>query len=150
MNCDDETQLIAWQIGLLPVGVKVSFPNFLSIKPGIESIQLPCGTITGQFSEDMSDFKDLFWLTLIGNLLSGTFPPGFFDMSLANLNVGHNKFSGTSPARLGTLPFLQSLCVMANEFEGPLPDSLSDAQSLTHLHLGFNDFVGLTLPAFWG
>ena len=118
--------------------------------PGIESLQLTYGSMTGQFPGDMSNFSGVWQLSLIGNLLTEPFPVGFFDMPLWLLNLGYNKFKGQLPDELGALPSLSGLFMMENEFEGPLPDSLAEAPELTFLRIEGNPFFDATLPASWG
>lgn len=150
VNCDDKTQTIAWEIDLLGVGIRGTFPVFLSIMPGIESIQLTYGAMTGQFPEDMNMFENLWQLAVIGNLLTDPFPESFFDLPIWILNLAYNQFTGKLPAELGKFPDAAALYLMENEFTGPLPDSLSQLQALLYLRLEANPLVGSTLPASWG
>ncbi len=68
-------------------------------------------------------------------------------MSLLDLDLQTNQFTGALPAELGQLTQLQSLNLGENNFNGELPD-LDGFYQIHTLYLGGNNWVG-TLPSAW-
>ncbi|XP_057726971.1 receptor-like protein 9DC3 [Arachis stenosperma] len=121
------------------------------------ALQLVSSNITG-WLEFSGNFPKLDSLELYNNSLQGKVPEWIHD-----INLSHNKFTGTFPQCLanisslrdldlqmnklhGTLPdftfqYLTALNLNGNQFEGLLPKSLSKCSSLVDLNLGNNQFV---------
>ncbi|CAI0396744.1 unnamed protein product [Linum tenue] len=78
------------------------------------------------------------------NNLHGEIPTSIFNLStLLSLSFGFNKLHGNLPRNLGiSLPNLQWLDVVDNQFSGSVPASLSNASNLVLLQLDTNNFTG--------
>ena len=71
------------------------------------------------------------------------------DVSHSALFVtGGQEMSGTFPAGLKHMPFLQSVALIANSLKGPLPPDLMEMKYLVNLELHFNEFTG-PIPEEW-
>ena len=109
------------EINLLAVGVKGSFPSFLQLLHGLESLHLTYGAMTGSIPEDIGNFTSLRQLVLIGNTLEAPLPASMFTLDLWFVNLAYNKFRGPFPVGFGELPNLGALFAMDNEFEDHFP-----------------------------
>uniref|UniRef100_A0A7S3P463 L domain-like protein n=1 Tax=Amphora coffeiformis TaxID=265554 RepID=A0A7S3P463_9STRA len=150
--CNDYADnTIVEELDLLGVGVRGTFPSFLQLIPGFGRIAMTYGALSGTFPDDMNGFRDLFDLTVLGNLLEGPIPDTFYELPIEVLNVAYNRFSGALPDKLGAFPEMKGLYLMENAFEGPLPESISDlSETLLYLRLENNDLAGWSLPESWG
>ena len=66
-----------------------------------------------------------------------------------SLDLGYNGLSGTLPAELGELDYLQSLNLQNNDLTGSIPEELGSVPSLIRLQLGGNRLTG-EIPATLG
>lgn len=84
-------------------------------------------------------------LSLAGNNLSGTLPAELSDLVyLETLNLQTNSIGGSIPANLGNLLNLKTVNLQSNKFEGTLPN-LSAVSGLKKLSVSGNLFKG-TIP----
>ncbi|KAJ0971460.1 hypothetical protein J5N97_019419 [Dioscorea zingiberensis] len=88
-------------------------------------------------------------LSLMGNRLSGPFPPVLLRMgSLINMSVEGNRFSGPIVPDLVKLVRVQRLSLSANEFTGELPELFfGKMTNLIDLRISGNNFSG-KIPDF--
>jgi len=68
---------------------------------------------------------------------------------VTGLKLVELQLSGTLPAELGDLEYLQTLYLGRNQLSGPLPDSVGNLTELTELYLDGNQLSG-TLPPTLG
>jgi len=84
-------------------------------------------------------------LSLAGNNLSGTLPAELSDLVyLETLNLQTNAITGSIPSNLGNLQNLKTVNLQSNKFEGTLPN-LSGISGLKKLSVSGNLFKG-TIP----
>ena len=84
-------------------------------------------------------------LSLAGNNLSGTLPAELSDLAyLETLNLQTNAITGSLPANVGNLQNLKTVNLQSNKFEGNLPN-LSGISGLKKLSISGNLFKG-TIP----
>ncbi|WP_278010779.1 leucine-rich repeat domain-containing protein [Flavobacterium gyeonganense] len=84
-------------------------------------------------------------LSLAGNNLSGTLPAELSDLAyLETLNLQTNAITGSIPANIGNLQNLKTVNLQSNKFEGTLPN-LSGISGLKKLSVSGNLFKG-TIP----
>ncbi|EYU30321.1 hypothetical protein MIMGU_mgv1a026218mg, partial [Erythranthe guttata] len=97
--------------------------------------------------ENISQWRNLVYLNLINNNLSGPIPPEIqFLEKLRDLGLGKNKISGLIPHFFGNLTSLRTLYLRSCGFEGEIPQSLSQLEGLSYLDLGDNNLIG-TIPS---
>ena len=65
------------------------------------------------------------------------------------MNLSSDRLSGSSPAALGTLIFLQSLVLNSNQLSGPVPAAFGNFTSLQSLNLSSNQLSG-SIPSAFG
>ncbi|XP_037475505.1 probable LRR receptor-like serine/threonine-protein kinase At3g47570 isoform X1 [Triticum dicoccoides] len=85
----------------------------------------------------------LQFLSLTGNLLSGTVPASLGNVSsLRSLLLAQNILIGSIPETLGQISNLTTLDLSYNNFSGYVPATLYNVSSLTLFSLGSNNFIG--------
>uniref|UniRef100_A0A7N2RF72 Uncharacterized protein n=1 Tax=Quercus lobata TaxID=97700 RepID=A0A7N2RF72_QUELO len=104
-------------------------------------------------------FKDLQYLDLSSNLISGWIPNEGFDKfsALSKLEVLHldyNNFNNSVLSSLSRIPSLKELYLGSNNFNGSIPfqgfESLSLLSKLEVLHMDANDFNNSILSSLSG
>ncbi|KAG1671071.1 hypothetical protein FOA52_000743 [Chlamydomonas sp. UWO 241] len=89
-------------------------------------------------------------LDLDGGHASGPFPDFVLTCltSLQELDLSHNRLTGTIPSEISKKTILQEFKMESNFFSGPLPAALGNMPDLWRIRLGDNHFTG-TVPADW-
>jgi Leucine-rich repeat (LRR) protein len=122
-------------------------------------IPLTLGNLTGLIEMDLSTnhfsghvpgelgstLKNLQWLSIAENALTGSISFLLNFTNLAQVDLSVNNFTGTIPASLGKdLPVLYQLYILGNQLSGTLDfiDSLSNCKSLNALVLSYNNLEG--------
>jgi len=97
-----------------------SLPSELSVLTALDFVSLKHNKITGSIPESLKTLSNLEW----------------FD-------VQYNEMTGALPSWLGdTMKNLRDLSLSDNQFEGPLPQSMSQMEHLTTLAIDDNNFSG--------
>ncbi|KAH7846145.1 hypothetical protein Vadar_010446 [Vaccinium darrowii] len=133
----------------LAVGNKLTgpFPGDLLEKcNGLNSmvINVSNNEITGQIPADIGSLcKSLQLLDVSGNLIAGTIPPSFGDLtSLVSLDLSRNMLQGPIPNNMGQMRGLKYLSLGGNNLNGSIPTSLGQLHSLEVLELYSNSLSG--------
>ncbi|KAJ4955384.1 hypothetical protein NE237_012167 [Protea cynaroides] len=100
----------------------------------------------------LGQMKRLMHLMLGINNLSGTIPPTIYNLSLlSHFEVSANQIQGSLPPNLGfSLPNLVWLSIADNQFDGPIPNSISNLSKLESLFVSENNFSGKFAIHFGG
>ncbi|RDX64875.1 putative inactive receptor kinase, partial [Mucuna pruriens] len=115
-------------------------PDTISRLSALQTLSLRSNVITGQIPSDFSNLKNLSFLYLQFNNLSGPLPDFSAWKNLTVVNFSNNHFNGTIPASLTNLTQLASLNLANNSLSGEIPDlKLSRLQVL---NLSNNDLRG--------
>ncbi|CAN1190452.1 Receptor-like protein EIX2 [Linum perenne] len=94
--------------------------------------------------------KDIEFLNLQGNLLSGEIPECWRNWGhLKVLRLGSNKLIGSIPNSIGTLSSLLSLRIQNNSLTGEIPPSLGNCAIIVSVDLGDNRLEG-SIPKWIG
>ena len=70
-------------------------------------------------------------------------------MNLKSLILGDNALTGSIPATLGDIEFLETLQLSSNQLSGPIPSAIGRLEFLGELDLSYNTLAG-TLPSTIG
>ncbi|XP_058210566.1 probable LRR receptor-like serine/threonine-protein kinase At3g47570 [Rhododendron vialii] len=99
----------------------------------------------GSIPNALGQLRNLKKLGLDATQISGTIPPSLYNLSLLQiLSVPSNyRLQGSLPPNFGLMfPHLQILRLYENQFNGPIPLSISNSSELENLDLSDNNFNG--------
>ncbi|KAI3455924.1 hypothetical protein Pfo_012587 [Paulownia fortunei] len=98
-------------------------------------------SISGKLSDNLGDFKSLEYLDISDNLFFSSLPSEIGKLSVKNLSLAGNNFSGSIPDTISELASIRSLDMSRNSLSGPLPSSLTRLGGLVYLNLSLNSFT---------
>ncbi|KAF5810939.1 putative protein kinase RLK-Pelle-LRR-XI-1 family [Helianthus annuus] len=121
-------------------------PNSLGRLSKLMDLDLAINKLTGSVPSSVTELTNVVQIELYNNSLTGELPAvGWSKMTALRLiDISMNRFTGTVPEELCSLQ-LESLHLYENEFEGKLPEILSNSSNLYELRLFGNRFSG-SLP----
>ncbi|CAL5048796.1 unnamed protein product [Urochloa decumbens] len=124
-------------------------PLFLGNLTSLQVIELRENMLSGTIPSSLGMLPSLSWLSLGSNNLSGLIPDSIWNISsLVRLSVNHNMLSGAIPRdAFNNVPRLQRLFMDFNQFDGPIPASITNASDMEMLQLINNSFSGILPPA---
>ncbi|TXG61909.1 hypothetical protein EZV62_013272 [Acer yangbiense] len=123
----------------------VTFPKFLYHQHDLEQVDLSHNNLTGEFPNWLLDNNtNLYQLVLVNNSLTGPLHlPTHSHQNLWLLDISKNFFRGNIPIQVGAyLPMLSTLNISINDFDGRIPSSIGDMNSLQSLDLSYNKLSG--------
>ncbi|KAJ1405947.1 Protein kinase domain [Sesbania bispinosa] len=145
---EDKSRVIA--IRLPGVGFHGTIPpDTISRLTALQTLSLRSNVITGQFPSDFPNLKNLSFLYLQFNNLSGPLPDFSAWKNLTVVNLSNNHFNGTIPVSLSNLTQLAGLNLANNSLSGEIPDlQLSRLQLLNLSHNNLQGTVPKSLQRF--
>jgi len=139
---EDKSRVIA--IRLPGVGFHGTIPpDTISRLSALQTLSLRSNVISGHFPSDFSNLKNLSFLYLQFNNLSGPLPDFSAWKNLTVVNLSNNHFNGSIPVSLNILPLLSGLNLANNSLSGEIPDL--NLSRLQVLNLSNNNLQG-TVP----
>ncbi|XP_073036278.1 receptor-like protein EIX2 [Primulina eburnea] len=113
-----------------------------SVEKNLKYLDLSDNMITGSLP-DFSKFSSLNVLVLGGNKLNGSITKDYPNIpSLIHLDLSSNSFTGELPD-LTIYPLLEKLYLNNNMFNGPLRESIGSLSKMEVLVLASNNFEGI-------
>ncbi|KAI9072473.1 hypothetical protein K1719_045568 [Acacia pycnantha] len=103
-------------------------------------LDLSYNHLRGIFPDCWANWKQLYYLNLGSNKLTGKVPPSMASLNLVALDLRDNNLSGKFSLDLLNWTNLQYLVLEGNEFSGSLPNPV--VQNLIVLNLRNNQFIG--------
>ncbi|KAF7145109.1 hypothetical protein RHSIM_Rhsim04G0048500 [Rhododendron simsii] len=122
-------------------GIPLSIGNLTSL----EELRASYNPLGGSIPDALGQLGNLKILGLGATQISGTIPPSLYNLSLLQiLSVPFNyQLRGSLPPKFGLMfPHLQVLQLYKNQFDGPIPLSISNSSQLVTLELDDNNFTG--------
>ncbi|KAH7845660.1 hypothetical protein Vadar_004502 [Vaccinium darrowii] len=114
----------------------------------LQELKLDANKLVGEFPAEITQLQGLKKLDLRGNNLSGSIPESIGNLnSLIELQLGSNQLGGKIPLMPQSLQI--ALNLSCNQFEGLIPETLSQLEGLEVLDLSNNRFTG-GIPASFG
>ncbi len=129
------------------VTLNMSHNRFDSTLPELEATNLMSMDFTNNFIEgnllDYSDLESLQYASFSQNLLSGSLPSHFMNLtSLMFLDLSFNNLNGPIPGEIKNLTSISTLNLCFNSITGPLPMTMRNLVNLENLFLLGNKFEG--------
>ncbi|XP_012829161.1 PREDICTED: probable LRR receptor-like serine/threonine-protein kinase At3g47570 [Erythranthe guttata] len=121
-------------------------PQVIGLLRGLEYIEFSNNSFMGTIMpENITQWKNLVYLNLIDNNLSGPIPSELrFLEKLEALGLSENKISGPIPHYIGNLTSVIRFSLRSCDFNGKIPDF--PAFDFSGLHGSIPSTIGLTLP----
>ncbi|KAL7145401.1 hypothetical protein ABFS83_07G081000 [Erythranthe nasuta] len=118
-------------------------PQVIGLLRGLEYIEFSNNSFMGTIMpENITQWKNLVYLNLIDNNLSGPIPSELrFLEKLEALGLSENKISGSIPHYIGNLTYLIRFSLRSCDFNGKIPESISQLVRLRLLNLGKNNLT---------
>ncbi|GJY07080.1 leucine-rich repeat-containing protein [Tanacetum coccineum] len=130
--------------------------NFITRVPqfqwyGLLELYLQSNLIEGPFPPSICNTIKLWCLDMSNNRFGGLISQCFGKLtsSLRMIDLGNNSFQGSIPSSNNDCESLEGLILKGNQLEGELPRSLSKCRSLSVIDLGNNHLNG-TFPGWLG
>ncbi|VFQ73624.1 unnamed protein product [Cuscuta campestris] len=117
----------------------------------LESYLISNNYLSGEVSNLICSFRDIWLLDLSFNRFSGKLPQCLsnFSQSLSSLDLKGNKFEGNIPSSWGNGCQLKMISTSHNQLQGQLPRSLANCSSLEFVDFGNNKITD-TFPSWLG
>nr|XP_011460571.1 PREDICTED: probable LRR receptor-like serine/threonine-protein kinase At4g08850 [Fragaria vesca subsp. vesca] len=124
-------------------------PSFGSLK-NLTYLGLYDNQLSGSIPLGIGNLLNLFEIELGGNHLTGPIPPNFGSLkSLTRLYLNLNNLSGSIPTTLGDLTNLNLLYLYGNQLSGTIPEEIGNLKSMEALELSKNQLSG-SIPTSLG
>uniref|UniRef100_M1BR51 non-specific serine/threonine protein kinase n=1 Tax=Solanum tuberosum TaxID=4113 RepID=M1BR51_SOLTU len=117
-----------------------SLEYFIAIQSGI----------TGKIPTNISNFRNLEWLTLGDNKLIGSIPPDLGNLrNLKRFSLEKNNLDGIIPTSLCNMENLYQIILGKNQLSGELPSCFGNLSSLREFYLDSNTLISHIPSTFW-
>ncbi|KAK8605013.1 hypothetical protein V6N13_082473 [Hibiscus sabdariffa] len=130
-------------LSLVNCNVVGPLPEFLGKLPSLAALKLSYNRLSGEIPASFGEsLMQILWLNdQDGEGMTGTIDVVANMVSLKQLWLHGNQFSGTIPENIGNLTSLKDLNLNRNQLVGLIPESLADLE-LDHLVLNNNHLMG--------
>lgn len=121
-----------------------TFPSFLLYQHDLQLLDLSHNKLSGNFpSWILQNNTKLETLYLMNNSFKGTLELPTFKHGLLDLQISNNKIGGQLQENIGKIfPILYYVNLSKNSFEGILPSSIGEMQTIRTMDLSNNNFSG--------
>ncbi|KAM3322567.1 putative LRR receptor-like serine/threonine-protein kinase [Capsicum chacoense] len=131
--------------GTLPKSVSSGNWSF-----SLEYFIAPDNGITGNIPINISNLRNLEWLSLGNNKLIGSIPPDIGNLrNLQRFNLQNNNLDGIIPTSLCNMENVYQIFLGKNQLSGELPSCFGNITSLRELYLDSNALISHIPSTFW-
>jgi Leucine-rich repeat (LRR) protein len=109
-------------------------PSEIGILTALQNLVVTSNRLSGPIPSVLGSMTGLGFLDISGNKLNGKANNVFWNapnMSLVNVDISDNLFSGHIPSGIFLLPRVESIAMTLNCFSGSLPSTLCEASSVS-------------------
>ncbi|KAJ3106022.1 hypothetical protein HDU97_007206 [Phlyctochytrium planicorne] len=125
-------------------------PSWIGDMPNLQKLILSKNNLNGALSSNFgSSNKNLTYVDLHGNGISGSIPETFTSPSIQYLDLSNNFLEGSLPSSLGSAANLFYFNVSYNNIYGTMPPSIGNLLTLATIDASFNAITG-SLPNSMG
>ncbi|XP_010050956.2 putative receptor-like protein kinase At3g47110 [Eucalyptus grandis] len=118
-------------------------PREFGAFPKLQLLYLSLNPLCGQIPSFLGNISTLQFISLSSANLTSSIPPTLFNKSLTIVDLMHNDLSGGLPSNLCSCwPSIQILELSDNQFNGVIPETLTQCKELLILALSYNRFQG--------
>ncbi|KAK8603128.1 hypothetical protein V6N13_085323 [Hibiscus sabdariffa] len=114
--------------------------SLVNLSLSLKRLSLPNCDLQGEFPSEIFQLRNLEYLDLSSNYLTGHLPKFNWSSPLRLLDLSRNYFRGSIPVSLRNLTEVTSLDFSFNEFEGQIPDVFGNLNKLTTLNFSYCNF----------
>ncbi|XP_075480238.1 LOW QUALITY PROTEIN: receptor kinase-like protein Xa21 [Primulina tabacum] len=131
-------------LGLAKNNLSGTIPPFIGNLTNLVELSLATCVLQGEIPESLVLLRSLWLINLSENKLTGGVPSDLYNISsVSYFMMSDNRLQGNIPWDIGfTLPNLRFFRLDVNNFDGPIPSSLSNASFLESIYLSSNKFTG--------
>ncbi|MCD7452752.1 Protein STRUBBELIG-REPTOR FAMILY 3 [Datura stramonium] len=112
----------------------------------IVTIRLNAANLGGELGDNLGSFSSLKTLDLSNNHIGGSIPSNL-PVTLQNIFLSANVFTGSIPTSLSSLSQLSAMSLNGNHLTGEIPDSFQGLTTLVNLDLSSNNLSGPLPPS---
>ncbi|KAG5569350.1 hypothetical protein H5410_059116 [Solanum commersonii] len=112
----------------------------------ILTIRLNAANLGGELGDNLGSFSSLKIIDLSNNHIGGSIPSNL-PVTLRNIFLSANAFTGSIPTSLSSLSQLSAMSLNANHLTGEIPDSFQGLTALVNLDLSSNNISGSLPPS---
>ncbi|XP_047947151.1 receptor-like protein kinase HSL1 isoform X2 [Salvia hispanica] len=123
-------------------------PDGIGNMSALESLDLNTNHLTGGIPGSLFLLKNLTFMYLYNNRLSGPLPQSVEAPKLQILDVSKNTLNGTIPVEFGKLTSLTGLALNFNQLSGEVPASIATLPQIVDIKLFTNNLSGVLPPEF--
>lgn len=116
------------------------------IDSNISSIIFNAANLGGELGDNLGSFASIRSIDFSGNQIGGNIPSSL-PVTLQNLFLSANKFTGSVPTSLSSLSELSAMSLDNNHLTGEIPDSFQGLTVLVNLDLSANNLSGELPPS---
>ncbi|CAN4094119.1 unnamed protein product [Withania somnifera] len=112
----------------------------------IVTIRLNAANLGGELGDNLGSFSSLKTIDLSNNHIGGSIP-SILPVTLQNIFLSANAFTGSIPTSLSYLSQLSAMSLNGNRLTGEIPDSFHGLTALVNLDLSINNLSGPLPPS---
>lgn len=135
--------------GWIPGGDPCGPPSWLGVEcvnANITALKLNNQNLGGGLPEDLGMFASIILINLSNNHIGGSIPTSL-PITLQNLFLSENQFTGNIPDTISSLDQLKELVLDHNQLTGAIPDAFEPLTGLIHMDLSGNNLTSGLPPS---